>query len=260
MYKDIIYSKKEGIACVTLNRPEVLNVFRWETIDDLLRAFEDAVKDRTIGVIILTGKGRSFCCGGDINVLSTLDKESGREWNRQLNNLAVLMRSMPKPIIAAVNGYCIGGGNELNMFCDLSIASKKAVFGQAGPRIGGCPLWGGTQLLPKLVGDKRAREIIMLCNQYTADQALAMGLINCVVEHEELEAEAERWARRILEMAPQSIELAKIALNSQLDLLDSLNDGAALLTHVVWGSEQLKEGTTAFKEKRKADFSRFRKV
>jgi len=163
MYRDILYSKDEGIAYITLNRPEVLNVFRWETVNDLIDAFDDAAKDRKIGLVILTGTGKAFCCGGDISVLPTLDKDSGREWNYRLNSLAILIRSMPKAVIAAVNGYCIGGGNELNMFCDLSIASKKAIFGQAGPKIGGCPLWGGTQLLPSLVGDKRARELIMLC-------------------------------------------------------------------------------------------------
>lgn len=255
---DVLYKKENGIATVTLNRPDKLNCFRWETIHDLTQAFEDAEKDKSIGAVILTGEGKAFCCGGDINVLSTLDRHTGREWNRKLNELAMLMRGMSKPIIAAINGFTIGGGNELNLFCDLSIASDKAILGQAGPKIGGCPLWGATQLLPRLVGDKRAREIIMLCEQYTAEEALSMGWINKVVPHEQLMDAALEWANKILEKAPQSIQYAKLSINYESDMLyASLAHGGALLENI-WGSEQLQEGTTAFKEKRKPDFSRFR--
>lgn len=255
---DVLYEKNNGIATVTLNRPEVLNVFRWETINDLTQVFEDAEKDSSIGVIILTGSGRAFCCGGDINVLATLDKNSGREWNRKLIELAMLMRGISKPIIAALNGYTIGGGNELNLFCDLSIASDRAILGQAGPKIGGCPLWGATQLLPRLVGDKRAREIIMLCEQYTAEEALQMGWINKVVPHDKLMEAAREYAHKILDKAPQSIAYAKLSINYESDLLyASLTHGGAILENI-WGSEQLIEGIRAFKEKRPADFSRFR--
>lgn len=256
---DILFEKKDGIARITLNRPEVMNVFRWETIDDLIAAFTDVGKDKTIGAVIVTGSGKAFCCGGDIKVLRSLDRDNGREWNHKLVELAMLMRRIPQPIIAAVNGFCIGGGNELNMFCDMSIASEKAVLGQGGPKIGGCPLWGGTQLLPRIVGEKLAREIVMLCNQYSAEEAKAMGLVNKVVPHEQLLDEAEKWARRVLEMAPQSIQLAKLSLNYESDALySSLMHGGALL-EFVWESEQFKEGTTAFVEKRSPDFDQFRK-
>ncbi|WHZ00886.1 enoyl-CoA hydratase-related protein [Neobacillus sp. YX16] len=257
-FTDILYQKESGVATLTLNRPNVLNVFRFETIAELSQAFEDADKDPTIGVVILTGNGKAFCCGGDISVLSTLDRNTGREWNRKLVELAMLMRGISKPIIAAINGYTVGGGNELNLFCDLSIASDKAILGQAGPKIGGCPLWGATQLLPRLVGDKRAREIVMLCDQYTAHEALQMGWINKVVPHEELMEAALEFANKILEKAPQSIAYAKLSLNYESDFLyASLTHGGAILENI-WGSEQFIEGTNAFKEKRKPNFFQFR--
>ncbi len=258
-FETIIYQKENGIATITLNRPQVFNALSWTMVAELTQVLEDAEADKTIGAVILTGEGKAFSVGGDINELSQLNKETGRVWNRKLIELAMLMRGISKPIIAALNGYTVGGGNELNMFCDLSIASDKAILGQAGPKIGGCPLWGATQLLPRLVGDKRAREIIMLCEQYTAEQALVMGWINKVVPHEELMETAIAWANKILEKAPQSIAYAKLSINYESDMLyASLTHGGALLENI-WGSEQFVEGTTAFKEKRKPDFARFRR-
>ncbi|MDQ0219451.1 1,4-dihydroxy-6-naphthoate synthase [Peribacillus cavernae] len=258
-FTDILFEKKDGIAQITLNRPKVMNTFRWETIEDLITAFSDVAKDKTIGAVIVTGTGKAFCCGGDIKALQGLDRDSGRQWNHKLVELAMLMRRIPQPVIAAVNGYCIGGGNELNIFCDMSIASDKAVFGQGGPKIGGCPLWGGTQLLPRIVGEKMAREMIMLCNQYPAEEAKTIGLVNRVVPHEQLIEEAENYARRVLEMAPQSIQLAKLSLNYESDALySSLLHGGALL-EFVWESEQFREGTSAFVEKRLPNFDQFRK-
>jgi dihydroxynaphthoic acid synthetase len=257
-FTDILFQKESGVATITINRPNVLNVFRWETIEDLTKAFEDVDRDNTIGAVILTGEGKAFSCGGDIKVLSTLDRHTGREWNRKLVELAMLMRGISKPIIAALNGYTIGGGNELNIFCDLSIASEQAILGQAGPKIGGCPLWGGTQFLPRLVGDKRAREIVMLCEQYTAKEALALGWINKVVPHDELINAAHDYANKILEKAPQSISYAKLSLNYESDFLySSLMHGGAILENI-WESEQFAEGTNAFKEKRSPNFAQFR--
>lgn len=257
-FNTILYKKESSIATITLNRPKVFNALSWAMVAELTKALEDAEADKTIGAVILTGEGKAFSVGGDINELSELNKETGRVWNRKLIELAMLMRGISKPIIAALNGYTVGGGNELNMFCDLSIASDKAILGQAGPKIGGCPLWGATQLLPRLVGDKRAREIVMLCEQYTAEQALAMGWINKVVPHEELMDAAKDWANKILEKAPQSIAYAKLSINYESDMLyASLAHGGALLENI-WGSEQFVEGTTAFKEKRNPDFARFR--
>lgn len=258
-YQDIIYHAQDGIAEITLNRPDKLNCFRSQTVHDLTNAITEADQDRTVGVIILTGMGKAFSVGGDIDELSKLNRETGRQWNQRLIELAMKMRGTSKPIIAAINGFCIAGGNELNMFCDLTVASDRAVFGQAGPKIGGCPLWGGTQLLPRLVGDKRAREIVMLCLQYSAQEALAMGWINRVVPHEDLMSAAREWANIILDRAPQSMELAKLSVNYESDALyASLTHGGALL-EFVWESEQFHEGVTAFKEKRMPNFRQFRR-
>lgn len=258
-FQDIIYEKKAGVAKITLNRPEVLNVFRWETLDDLIKAFNDADDDDSIGVCVITGAGdKAFCVGGDIAAMKDLDAISGPKWNKKLLSLSSVMRNMGKPIIAAINGYCIGGGNEINVFCDLTIASEKAMFGQAGTRVGACPVWGATQLLPRIVGEKKARELVYMCNLYSAEEAERMGLVNKVVPHEELEAEVQRWCDRILEMSPQSIRTAKLSLNFESDMLyPSMTHGAALLNGF-WGSEQLQEGLAAVKEKRKADFCKFR--
>lgn len=258
-FQDVLYEKVAGVAKITINRPEVLNVFRWETLDDLTRAFNDADNDDSIGVVVITGAGdKAFCVGGDIAAMRDLDKKSGPKWNKKLLTLSNLMRSMGKPIIAAINGYCIGGGNEINVFCDLTIASDRAKLGQAGTKVGACPVWGCTQLLPRIVGEKKAREMIYLSNLYSAEEAERMGLVNKVVPHEELYPEVEKWCQRILEMSPQSIRMAKLSLNFESDMLyPSMNHGAALLNSL-WGTEQLQEGLSAIKEKRKADFSKFR--
>jgi dihydroxynaphthoic acid synthetase len=258
-YTDITYKSADGIATITLNRPDKLNALRTQTVIDLIDAVSEADQDRTVGVIICTGTGKAFSVGGDIEELKTLDRESGRLWNQRLIQLSSKMRETSKPIIASVNGFCIGGGNEFNVFCDLTISSERAIFGQAGPKIGGCPLWGGTQILPRLVGDKKAREIIMLCLQYSAQEALQMGWINRVVPHDELETATREWANIILDRAPQSMQLAKMSINYESDqLYSSLTHGGALL-EFVWESEQFKEGVSAFVEKRSPDFRQFRK-
>lgn len=257
-YTDITYKSADGIATITLNRPDKLNAFRTQTVNELIGALSEADEDCTVGVIVLTGSGKAFSVGGDIEELKTLNRESGRLWNQRLVQLSSKMRDTPKPIIASVNGFCIGGGNELNVFCDLTISSDRAIFGQAGPKIGGCPLWGGTQILPRLVGDKKAREIIMLCLQYSAEEALQMGWINRVVPHEELESATSEWANLILDRAPQSMQLAKMSINYESDQLHaSLTHGGALL-EFVWESEQFKEGVSAFFEKRSPNFRQFR--
>lgn len=258
-YTDITYESSDSIATITLNRADKLNAFRTQTVNDLIDALSEADEDRSVGVIVLTGTGKAFSVGGDIEELRTLDRETGRIWNQRLMRLSSKMRETSKPIIASVNGYCIGGGNELNVFCDLTIASDRAVFGQAGPKIGGCPLWGGTQILPRLVGDKKAREIIMLCLQYSAAEALQMGWINRVVPHQELQSATREWCETILDRAPQSMQLAKMSINYESDQLQSsLTHGGALL-EFVWESEQFREGVSAFFEKRSPDFRQFRR-
>ncbi|MHB9005213.1 MAG: enoyl-CoA hydratase-related protein [Coriobacteriia bacterium] len=259
-YQDIKYEKKEGVAWITLNRPQALNVLRAETVAEMTAAFEDAELDQTIGVAVLTAAGdKAFCVGGDIALMSSLDHQTGQVWNNSLLRLSTLMRNLSKPIIAAINGYCIGGGNELNVFCDMTIASDRAKFGQAGPKVGACPVWGATQMLPRIVGEKKAREMIFMCQQYTAEEAMEMGLVNKVVPHEELYTEVQKWCDTLLDMSPQSLRLAKISLNYESDMMyPSLTHGSALLSYV-WGSEQVKEGFAAFKEKRKPNFRAFRK-
>lgn len=258
-FQDIIYEKKDGRATITINRPEVLNAFRQQTLDEMIEAFDDANRDRTIGVVVLTGAGqRAFCVGGDVSTMSDLSGEKTTAWITSLLRLAAAIRNTGKPVIAAVNGYCIGGGNELQLFCDLTIASDKATFAQVGPRVGACPVWGGTQLLPRLVGDKKAREMIFLCDTYSAQEAERMGLINKVVPHDKLAEEVDAWCSRILSHSPQSLRVAKISLNFGSDLLyASLVHGGEMLRNI-FGSEESLEGMRAFLEKRPADYQRFR--
>ncbi|KUO77776.1 MAG: hypothetical protein APF81_17615 [Desulfosporosinus sp. BRH_c37] len=258
-YTDILYEKNSGIAKITINRPEVLNVFRWETLDDLITAFTDADNDPTIGVVVITGAGdKAFCVGGDAEAMKDLEGKTGAKWNKKLLTLSTLMRTIDIPIIAAINGYCIGGGNEINVFCDLTIASERAKLGQAGTKVGAAPIWGCTQLLPRIVGEKKAREMVYMSNLYTAEEAEKMGLVNKVVPHEQLAEEVQKWCERILEMSPQSIRIAKVSLNFESDLLTPSFNHAAALLNSLWGSEQLKEGLKALKEKRKPEFGRFR--
>jgi len=259
-YQTIIYETDSGIATITMNRPHKLNALSEEMIEELTDAFSKADEDPSIGAVILTGAGeKAFCAGGDVNSLSELEGDKAKRWNKRIIALSTAMRNMYKPIIAAVNGIAVGAGNELNCFCDLSIAAKHARFGQAGPLIGATPVWGGTQLLPRVVGEKRARELIYLCYQYSAEEAERMGLVNKVVEKEQLMPTAKQWASRILEMSPQSIRIAKLSLNFESDLLYPSFTHSAELLNFVWGSEEAKEGMTAFKEKRTPDFRKFRK-
>jgi len=259
-YQDIIYEVEEGIAIITINRPERHNAFRSRTLDELVGAFEEAEDDPGIGVVILTGAGdRAFCAGGDISEMGSLNPGVGRKFLGKCLKLSETMRNLSKPIIAAVNGYCLGGGNEINLFCDLTIAADNAVFGQTGPSVGSAPIWGGTQLLPRTVGEKKAREMVFLCQRYSAEEAVEMGLANKVVPKEKLMEEAISWARRILEMSPQSIKLTRTSMNFASDLLHpSFTHGREMLA-LVYGSEELTEGMKSFEEKRKPDFKKFRK-
>lgn len=259
-YEDIIYEAKDGIARITINRPQVLNAFRERTVDELLRAFEAADSDGTVGVVVLSGAGgKAFCAGGDVETMSYLTPEYGGIWQKKLLRLASTIRNLGKPVIAAINGFCIGGGNELNLFCDLSIATEKSRFAQVGPMVGSVPVWGATQLLPRAIGEKKAREMVFLCQQYDAHEAQRMGLVNKVVPEEKFEEEVNAWCQRILDMSPLMLRLAKISLNFESDLLyPSFIHGGELLRQV-FGSEQAREGLGAFRERRKADFRRFRR-
>ena len=259
-FEDIIYEKKDGIARVTINRPDKLNAFRSKTLDELAAAFENASHDGSVGAVVLTGVGdRAFCAGGDISEMGELGSSAGRTFLGKCLKVSTAIRNCSKPVIAMVRGYCLGGGHEIHLMCDLTIAAESATFGQTGPTVGSVPIWGGTQMLPRVVGEKKAREIIFLCNRYSAKEAEAMGLINKAVPDDKLEEETLAWCNRILEMSPQSLSVAKVSLNFETDLMyASFMHGAEML-RLVYDGEEIKEGMNAFLEKRKPDFGKFRK-
>ena len=258
-FEDILYEVGGGRATITINRPERLNAFRGKTTAELCEAFEAAADDEAVGVIVFTGAGeRAFCVGGDVRDPTRTMAEK-RGIHHLHDRLACAIRNNGKPIIVAVHGYCIGGGNELNVLCDLTISGTSGRFGQAGPKIGSAPLWWGCQLLPQVVGEKKAREILYLTRQYSADEALAMGLVNKVVPDEDLDGEVDAWCEQILRRSPQGLRLAKLAMNAATDALySSVQHGLELvaLNHV-YGPEPA-EGIASFADKRPADWRKFR--
>ncbi len=258
-YEDIIYEVGDGRATVTINRPERLNAFRMQTIIEMGEALERAADDESVGVVVLTGAGdRAFCVGGDVADPTRTAAEK-RHLHTLSHRVANAIRNNGKPVIARVRGYCIGGGNELNVMCDLTLSGESGRFGQAGPKIGSAPLWWGCQLMPSVVGEKKARELLYLTRQYTAQEALAMGLVNKVVPDDELDALVDEWCDEILRRSPQGLRLAKIAMNTSTDALySSVQHGLELvaLNHV-YGPEP-KEGIASFQEKRAADWRKFR--
>jgi len=258
-FEDILYEVGGGRATITINRPERLNAFRGKTTAELCAAFEAAADDEAVGVIVFRGAGeRAFCVGGDVRDPTRTMAEK-RGIHHLHDRLALAIRNNGKPIIVAVHGYCIGGGNELNVLCDLTISGTSGRFGQAGPKIGSAPLWWGCQLLPQVVGEKKAREILYLTRQYSAEEALAMGLVNKVVPDEDLDAEVDRWCEQILRRSPQGLRLAKLAMNAATDALySSVQHGLELvaLNHV-YGPEPA-EGMASFADKRPADWRKFR--
>jgi len=258
-FEDIIYEKRDGVAKITFNRPEVYNALRLKMIEELNAAFEDADGDKSLVAVVVTGKGEAFCAGGDLSIFKDFSLENGRELAAQCLKLANLMRGMGKPIIAAVNGFCMGWGLEFVVFCDLAIASENAQFEQPELRVGSCPMFGATQMFPLIMGDKRAREAIFLSKRYDAAEAERVGLINKVVPKDKLEEEVHAWCKRLSGMSPQSLRTAKIALGVIPDLLHSALRHSILLAPMLWATPESKEAMTAFAEKRKADFSPFRK-
>lgn len=262
-YTDILYEHgaedAEGIAKITINRPEVRNAFRPETVMEMIDAFSHAREDGSIGVVLLTGAGQeAFCSGGDQRVRGH-GGYVGADRIPRLNvlDLQRLIRTLPKPVIALVAGYAIGGGNVLATVCDLTIAADNAIFGQTGPRVGSFDAGYGSTYLARIVGHKKAREIWYLCRQYTAQQALEMGLANTVVPVDQLEEEGVRWAREILEKSPLAIRLLKAAFNADTDGLAGLQQLGGDATLLYYLTEEAKEGRDAFLEKRKPDFSKF---
>ncbi|RRR74317.1 MAG: 1,4-dihydroxy-2-naphthoyl-CoA synthase [Candidatus Viridilinea halotolerans] len=263
-YTDIIYEHDaagEGIAKITINRPERRNAFRPETVQELLDAFACARDDESVGVILFTGAGEmAFCSGGDQTVRGD-GGYVGKDTVPRLNvlDLQRLIRVIPKPVIALVAGYAIGGGHVLHIVCDLTIAAENARFGQTGPRVGSFDGGYGSNLLARMVGDKKTREIWYLCRQYDAQQALAMGLVNTVVPLERLEDEGVQWAREILAHSPMAIRFLKASINAAADGHAGLQQLAGDATLLYYLSEEAKEGKQAYLEKRKPNFRRFRR-
>ena len=260
-FSDILYHKAEGIAKITINRPERRNAFRPQTVDQMIEALQDARNDSQIGVIILTGQGDlAFCSGGDQKIRGN----AGYADEKGVNKLNVLdfqrdIRTCPKPLIAMVAGYAIGGGHVLHMLCDLTIAAENARFGQTGPRVGSFDGGWGASYMARLVGQKKAREIWYLCRQYNAQEALDMGLVNTVVPLEKLEEETVQWCREILANSPLAIRCLKAALNADCDGQAGLQELAGNATLLYYMSEEGQEGRNAFVEKRKPDFGKFPK-
>jgi len=259
-YEDIFYQKcDEGIAKITINRPRVRNAFRPQTVSEMAEAFADARDDASVGVVILTGAGdKAFCSGGDQRVRGTGGYvDSGGVPRLNVLDLQRQIRTLPKPVIAMVAGYAIGGGHVLHMICDLTIAADNARFGQTGPRVGSFDGGYGASYMARIVGQKKAREIWFLCRQYDAQQALQMGLVNAVVPLAELEAETVRWCREILQNSPLALRCLKSALNADCDGQAGLQELAGNATLLYYLSEEGREGKNAFLEKRKPDFGRF---
>ena len=260
-YTDILYHKSsEGIAKITLNRPEVRNAFRPLTVRELMDSLNNAREDTNVGVIILTGAGdRAFCSGGDVKVRGDSGYRDHETGHQRLNVLDFQkqIRSCPKPIVAMVAGYAIGGGHVLQVLCDLTIAADNAIFGQTGPRVGSFDGGYGASYLARIVGQKKAREIWFLCRQYKAQQALEMGLINTVVPLEKLESETLSWCREMLRLSPIALRCLKAAMNADCDGQAGLQELAGAATMLYYKSEEGQEGRNAYIEKRPPDFSKF---
>ena len=259
-FEDILYEKsEEGIAKITINRPQVRNAFRPLTVREMETALADARDDENIGVIILTGQGKdAFCSGGDQKVRGNGGYVGGDGVPR-LNVLDFQrqIRTCPKPVIAMAAGWCVGGGHVLHMMCDLTIAADNARFGQTGPRVGSCDGGWGASYMARIVGQKKAREIWFLCRFYDATEALEMGLVNTVVPYEELEAETVQWCREILANSPIAIRCLKAALNADCDGQAGLQELAGNATLLYYMTEEGKEGKEAFLEKRRPNFKKF---
>ena len=264
-YTDITYHKADGMARIAFNRPEVRNAFRPETIDEMIEAFRDVWMDTSVGVILLTGNGPAkdgkyaFCSGGDQKIRGDEGYKSQKGGVDRLNVLELqrIIRTIPKPVIALVPGYAIGGGHVLHVVCDLTIAADNAIFGQTGPRVGSFDGGYGASYLARIIGQKKAREIWYLCRQYNAQEALEMGLVNKVVPIDRLEEEGVEWAQTILSHSPIAIRMLKAAFNADVDGQTGLQQLVGDATMLFYMTEEGQEGRNAYNEKRSPDFQKY---
>ena len=254
MYEDILYHAENGVATITINRPQKFNAFRGQTCEELIRAFHRAGWDRDIGVIVLTGAGeKAFCTGGDQGAHE--GSYDGRGMiGLPIEDLQRVIRDVPKPVIAKVRGYAIGGGNVLALICDLTLAAESAVFGQVGPKMGSVDPGFGTAYMARVIGEKRAREVWFLCRRYSARDALAMGMVNAVVPDADLDAEVARWCAEIVEKSPTAIAIAKRSFNADTAGIIGIADMGMQALSMYYQTDESKEGVQALKEKRKPEF------
>jgi 2-ketocyclohexanecarboxyl-CoA hydrolase len=259
MYEDIIYQAENGVATITINRPQKFNAFRGKTCEELISAFHRAGWNRDIGVIVLTGAGeKAFCTGGDQGAHE--GSYDGRGMiGLPIEDLQRVIRDVPKPVIAKVRGYAIGGGNVLALICDLTIAAESAVFGQVGPKMGSVDPGFGTAYMARVIGEKRAREVWYLCRRYSARDALAMGMVNAVVPDAELDAEVARWCAEIVEKSPTAIAIAKRSFNADTAGIIGIADMGMQALSMYYQTDESKEGVQALKEKRKPEFRKHMK-
>ena len=258
-YEDILYDVRNGAAWITINRPDKMNAFRGRTCDELIHAITRAGYDREIGAIVLAGAGdRAFCTGGDQSAHA--GQYDGRGTiGLPMEELHAAIRDVPKPVIARVQGYAIGGGNVLCTICDLTIASEKAVFGQVGPKMGSVDPGYGTAFLARVVGEKKAREIWYLCRRYSAAEALAMGLVNAVVPPDQLDAEVQKWCDEITEKSPTAIAIAKRSFNMDTAHQSGIAGMGLYALKLYYDTEESREGVNALQQKRKPDFRKYAK-
>jgi 2-ketocyclohexanecarboxyl-CoA hydrolase len=259
MYEDIIYQADNGVATITINRPQKFNAFRGKTCEELISAFHRAGWNRDIGVIVLTGAGeKAFCTGGDQSAHE--GSYDGRGMiGLPIEDLQRVIRDVPKPVIAKVRGYAIGGGNVLALICDLTIAAESAVFGQVGPKMGSVDPGFGTAYMARVIGEKRAREVWYLCRRYSAKEALAMGMVNAVVPDAELDAEVARWCAELVERSPTAIAIAKRSFNADTAGIMGIADMGMQALSMYYQTDESKEGVQALKEKRKPEFRKHMK-
>lgn len=260
-YKEIIYEVDDGVAWITINRPEVMNAFREQTLDELIDAFTNTRNDPTIAVAVVKGAGdKAFSAGGDFHAMMRLNWQNAAQWNDRMLGCAMAIRGLHIPVIAMINGWCMGGGHELALWCDIAIASDDSTLGQTGAKVGACPTVGATQYLPRLVGERLARDIIFGCRTFKGPEAEAVGLINRSVPKEELLETVQEYCDRIKGLSAQTIRQTKRSLNFESDqLYASWQHGMELLAHV-WGSPEAMEGMNAFLEKRPPEFKQFREA